>query len=197
MFVEAVILGFIIGIVRNGRMNNFLEMKFKAWGLIVLAFLCFLAPYVINLAHIPFESPQIFTFAASVITLIIALINISKPGMKIFLIGGLLNIVIMALNHFMMPVNLEAMSQAGLQSLVDSIREGSVMNYIGLDGAQFLSPFLGKVIILPEWYPLNQLISVGDIIMSVGIMLLVQGEMLLYSSKKRGSMLSFTYTPKF
>ncbi len=197
MFVEAVVLGLIIGVIRNGRISNFYEMKFKAWGLIVVAFLSFVAPYIIEIAHIPFDSPQLFTFAASVITLLIALINLSKPGMKLFLVGGLLNIVIMALNHFMMPVNLDAMTQVGLTSLVESIQEGSVMNYIGLDGAQFLSPFLGKVIILPTWYPFNQLISIGDIIMSVGIMFLVQGEMLLYSSKKRGTMLSFTYKSKF
>jgi len=195
MFIEAIIIGFIIGAIRNGRLNNFMEMRFERGLLIIIAFIFYLIPYLIKLLDIQMESPQIFIFISGVLGLLVVLSNFSKPGMKFIFVGGLFNLIIMGLNHFMMPVDVIHIQNTGMNALAESILDGTVINYIDINQSHFLSAYLGKVIILPEWYPFNQLISLGDIIMSVGIALLVQGEMLMFSSKKSGRMLSFTYDP--
>ena len=168
-------------------------MRFRGGLLIIVAFAAFVMPYILGIMGISYAFLPIFPFAAALIALIVAILNFDKSGMKLIIFGGLINVVIMGLNHFQMPVDLMKMSASGLDALSLSVKEGTVLNYIDVVGAHFLSPFLGKVIILPSAYPLNKLISVGDILMSIGIIFLVQGEMMMFSSRKRGSMITFQY----
>jgi len=196
MYIEAMILGLILGIIRNGRLNNFADMKFKGGILIIVAFAAFVMPYIMGIIGISYEPIAVFPFAAALIALVVAILNYDKSGMKLIILGGFINVVIMALNHFQMPVDLARMSAFGLDALTLSVREGTVLNYVDVTHAHFLSPFLGKVIILPSSYPLNKLISLGDIIMSIGIIFLVQGEMMMFSSRKRGAMVRFQYRSK-
>jgi hypothetical protein len=124
--------------------------------------------------------------------MVVALINHEKSGVKLMMFGGVINLLIMGMNDFRMPVPVARMAASGMQSLAESIGGGSILNYTDMSSASFLAPYLGKIIMLPAWYPLNRLISVGDIIMSIGIILLVQGEMMMFSSR-RGSMVTFQY----
>jgi hypothetical protein len=196
MYIEAIIIGFILGIIRNGRLNNFSEMRFRGGIPIIVAFIAFVMPYILGIMGISYELITIFPYAAALIALFVAILNFDKSGMKLIIVGGLINVVIMGLNHFQMPVDLTKMSISGLDALVLSVKEGTVINYVDVVGAHFLSPFLGKVLVLPSAYPFNKLLSLGDILMSLGIVFLVQGEMMMFSSRKRGSMITFQYNSR-
>lgn len=197
MYIEAIILGLIIGFARNGRLANFFEVRFKGWALSILAFVLFLIPYLLRIMESPFEKLQIFPFLAMVICAIIALLNFEKNGMKILLIGVLLNLVVMGLNDFKMPIDAIKMEALGFTSFIESLKEGYVVNYISMDGAHPISTILGKVIALPDFYPLKKVLSAGDLIISIGIASIIQYEMLLSSVKSRGSMVHFSYNTKF
>ncbi len=196
MYIEAIILGVIIGMARNGRISNFFEVRFKGWGLSVLAFLLFLVPYGVKAFGIGFESVELFPFAAMVVIAVIALLNFEKTGMKIILLGLGLNLLIMGLNGFQMPIDTLKMTDLGFHSFVESLSNGEVVNYTSLEGAHTLSTYLGKVIELPKAYPLAKVLSVGDLLISLGIAILIQYEMLLSSLKSRGSMVQFSYNSK-
>ena len=196
MYIEAIILGLIIGFVRNGRLNNFYEAHFKGWILAFLAFLLFLVPYGIKILDIPFEQLALIPYISMCLIALVALFNFERNGMKIILVGLALNLLIMGLNGYRMPVDAVAMEAMGHVSFVESLTNGSIVNYMTLDGAHALSPFLGKIITLPKAYPLTEILSIGDIIVSIGIVVLIQYEMLLSAVKSRGSMLQFTYNSR-
>ncbi len=196
MYIEAIILGLIIGFVRNGRLNNFYEAHFKGWILAFLAFLLFLVPYGIKILDIPFEQLALIPYISMCLIALVALFNFERNGMKIILLGLALNLLIMGLNGYRMPVDAAAMEAMGHGSFVESLTNGSIVNYMTLDGANVLSPYLGKIIALPKAYPLTELLSIGDIIVSIGIVVLIQYEMLLSAVKSRGSMLQFTYNSR-
>lgn len=196
MYIEAIILGVIIGMARNGRISNFFEVRFKGWGLSILAFLLFLVPYGIKVFGIGFEKVEVFPFASMVVIAIITLLNFEKTGMKIIFFGLALNLVIMGLNGFQMPIDTLKMTDLGFHSFVESLKNGEVVNYTALEGAHSLSPILGKVIELPKAYPLAKVLSIGDVLISLGIVILIQYEMLLSSLKSRGSMVQFSYNSK-
>ncbi|MDH8678613.1 DUF5317 family protein [Fusibacter bizertensis] len=196
MYIEAILLGLIIGLARNGRLTNFFEVRFKGWGLSILAFLLFLVPYGLKLLDISYDKLQIFPFAAMVICALIALMNFEKTGMKILLVGILLNLIAMGFNDFKMPMDTVKMASLGFNSFVESMNNGDVVNYMPLSQAEGFSKYLGKIIALPKAYPLAKVLSIGDFIVSIGIAFIIQYEMLLSSLKSRGSMLRFTYNSK-
>jgi len=196
MYIEAIIIGVIIGMARNGRLSNFLEVRFKGWYLCFFAFVLFLVPYGLKLTHIQFDTIQIFPYIAMVICALIAWMNFQKNGMKIILLGIVLNLIVMGFNDFLMPIDTIKMTALGFDSFVESLKNGNVINYIALEKAAPMSQYLGKVIALPDFYPLAKVLSIGDIIVSIGIVWVIQYDMLLASLKSKGSMLQFTYNTK-
>lgn len=196
MYIEAIVLGLVIGFARNGRLNNFYEAHFKGWILTFIAFILFLVPYGIEIFDITFDQLALIPYISMCLIALVALFNFERNGMKIILLGLALNLLIMGLNTYKMPVDAVRMEAMGYASFVESLTQGSIVNYMTLEGAHPLSAFLGKVIAIPKGYPLTQVLSVGDIIVSIGIVVLIQYEMLLSAVKSRGSMVQFTYNSR-
>lgn len=90
MYLEAIVIGLIIGFFRNGRLMNFFEVKFKGWTLSIIALLIFLIPFGIKLFTDSDVETAIYPFVAMVICALIVLFNFEKTGMKILLLGILL-----------------------------------------------------------------------------------------------------------
>lgn len=196
MYIEAILIGLLIGMIRNGRLVNFNNSKFKGWAIAILAFVVYLVPYALKIFSIGFENPQWFPFAAMGLIGVVALANFDKTGMKLFFVGTLLNMAVMAFNGFMMPIDIEKMRALGFESFVESITNGTVVNYIDSMDATKWTVFFAKIIGLPNWYPLARVISIGDIVISVGIALVIQSEMLLHSMRTKNSMVRFSYKSK-
>jgi hypothetical protein len=196
MYIEAILIGLLIGMIRNGRLTNFNNAKFRGWAIAILAFVVYLVPYGLKIFSIGFENPQWFPFAAMGLIGVVALANFDKTGMKLFFVGTLLNMAVMAFNGFMMPIDIEKMRALGFESFVESITNGTVVNYIDSMDATKWTVFFSKIIALPNWYPLARVISIGDIVISVGIALVIQSEMLLHSMRTKNSMVRFSYKSK-
>ncbi len=196
MYIEAILIGLLIGMIRNGRLTNFNNAKFRGWAIAILAFVVYLVPYGLKVFAISFENPQWFPFAAMGLIGVVALANFDKTGMKLFFVGTLLNMAVMAFNGFMMPIDIEKMRALGFESFVESITNGTVVNYIDSMDATKWTVFFSKIIALPKWYPLARVISIGDIVISVGIALVIQSEMLLHSMRTKNSMVRFSYKSK-
>jgi len=196
MYIEAILIGLLIGMIRNGRLVNFNNAKFRGWALAVLAFVVYLVPYALKIFSIDFQNPQWFPFAAMGLIAVVALVNFDKTGMKLFFIGTLLNMAVMALNGFMMPIDIEKMRALGFESFVESVTNGTIVNYIDSMNASQWTVYFSKVIALPNWYPLARVISIGDIVISFGVALVIQNEMLLHTMRTKNSMVRFSYKSK-
>lgn len=191
MYIEAIITGILIGYIRRGRLENFLTARFKGSYLALLSLLFFVIPFVLRFAGIlPNGKMAILPFLSVVVCLIIATINYRKIGMKLLILGLLLNLFVMGLNDFRMPVDTDSLDQ----QIVNSMESGEIVNYTKLAGTQKISYILGKVIRTPDFYPIKHLISIGDIISNLAIILIIQDSMVI---SRRGQMMQFRFTPNY
>ncbi|MCG8540476.1 MAG: DUF5317 domain-containing protein [Clostridia bacterium] len=177
MFLEAIVLGIIIGLVRNGSITNIGIMKIRGWYLVILAFFLQIATLIFdNLSF--FKSYGRYFYIASVLLIILTLIiNLDKKGMWIILTGALLNFIAILMNQWKMPIDFEGLRLAGLGHMVDKIISGEIVNYVALEKVVNWTKHLGKYIVIPRPYLMAKVISIGDIFMSLGIIFFIQGEM--------------------
>lgn len=193
MYLEALILGVFIGLIRRGRIGNLLSYPFKFRYFALLALFVFVLPYLLQIFKVPVVY-EIFPFVSMVLIALIVIGNYKLFGMKILFLGLVLNLLIMGMNGFQMPIDTEKLagvSEAGAK-FVASLRDGDILNYRTLGGAAGISRILGKIIVLPPWYPMTRILSVGDILSSLGMALVIQQSMVI---NRKGGMLQFTFRP--
>lgn len=87
--------------------------------------------------------------------------NRELPGLRIVLIGGLLNLTAIVANGGVMPASAWAADVAGLEE-TDGFENSSV-----LDEPRLLP--LGDVFAIPEGVPFANVFSIGDVVLVVGV----------------------------
>ncbi len=196
MFIEGTIIGLIIGKIRRGRFSNLEHLSIRAWPLIVLAFLIQISP--IFSKELPIlQKLEPYAFLISLVLLAIVLIvNLRKKGTWALLLGVILNIIVIIFNKYKMPISLESLELAGLYPMVEGIKSGDIVNYISLEQVNNWTKILGKYIVIPQPYPLSKVLSIGDIFITLGLILLIQGEMLKDRFNSRNKMIRFGYKVK-
>lgn len=196
MFLEAIILGIIIGIIRKGKLSNLGITSIRGWFIIIIAFFIQIAPAFSS--GIEFIKPmEKYTYIFSMVfMLIVILINLDKKGFSIILIGLLLNSLVVIMNGFKMPIYFEGLRLAGMADTIEAITNGNIINYINLDSVTNWTQYLGKFIVIPKPYPLAKVISVGDIFMSLGIIFFIQGEMVKSYFAMKSRMVRMGYKTK-
>jgi hypothetical protein len=93
--------------------------------------------------------------------------NRQIPGFSLFLIGTLANALVIWLNGGRMPVSLDALHTLQLQDYIPLLIEGTTKHTV-LDD-QTVLPFLGDIIPLARPIGDQAVISIGDILQSLGI----------------------------
>lgn len=192
MFVEAVLIGMFIGGFRGGRLSNIIDMNIRGWYLILVSLLLSFSPIFLRNFENVGSTPVFLMFLSMVIILIVLILNLDKKGVWLILLGGLLNVGIMAFHSFKMPVVISGLESAGMSSLYEGIIDGTIINYVAQD-ASGLIQYLSKFIIIPRPYPIARILSIGDILMTVGVLRLIIGEMARPSYSGRGKMVQYTY----
>ena len=196
MFLEAIILGVIIGIVRNGNMRNISMLKIRGWYLIILALLLQMFTIFFSNISIVKTYGNYFYVTLAVLIILTLIINLDKKAVWIILIGALLNFVIILMNGFKMPISFQGLELAGLETMIDDIKSGSITNYMSLDEVSNWTKYFGKYITIPKPYPFAKVISIGDIFMSLGVIFFVQGEMIKTYLTTKNRMIRMGYRGK-
>ncbi len=198
MFLEAVLLGLIVGRLRGGRSLNIGSFEFKGWVLIVIGFLLQMLPMLLGRMSWMTHNGHTIAFATLILVFFIVMLNGKKRGFWLVALGAFLNILAMASHGLKMPVSLSALRGMGHQELVESLSNSAVLNYTGLERLTQWNDYLGKVIALPSGYPLAQVISLGDILMSVGLFLFIVGQMTASQHyRNKGRMMNTFYPTKY
>ncbi len=193
MFIEAVLIGLFIGGFKGGRLSNITEMNIRGWYLILLGLVLQISPLLFGNVDFMQSLQKYVLFTSSLIILIVVLLNLDKKGFWILLIGGLFNLGILAVNGFQMPVVMVNLESAGLKTMNDAIVSGNIVNYIQADVAGGLGQLLTKFITIPSPYPMPKILTIGDIIMSLGLLFSIIGEMDRTSSYGKGKMVQYSY----
>lgn len=163
MFLEVVALSFVIALLRGGRLKQDPGLKYM-W----------LAPaaYLLQLANffaLPSQLNIPVTAVSYLMLLYFAWRNLDNQGVRLILVGMLLNIIVIAANGGRMPVDVEAGRRIGVE--VQALVNGQVAKHEALNAMSRLK-FLGDVVPVP--FPFPRMISTGDIFALVGAFLLVQ-----------------------
>lgn len=194
MFLEAVLLGLLAGRLRGGRTLNIGTLEFKGWVLIVIGFLLQMLPMLLGRMSWMAHNGHIVAFATMLLVFFIVVLNSDKRGFWLVTLGAVLNIVAMATHGLRMPVYLKALAGAGRVEMMESLANDAVLNHIGLEQLAHWSDYLGKNIAIPAPYPLAYALSVGDVLMSIGIFLFVMGHMTAsHYFKSKGRMMNTFY----
>ncbi|KOY17712.1 DUF5317 domain-containing protein [Paenibacillus xylanivorans] len=177
MVYDGILLGLIVGLFRGGfryGLHQFAALKLRGgwiFPLLLLAqfFIFFLQERLEWVASI-----NGYLFAAVYVTgLAFLWLNRRYKGFTLIWIGVFLNFIVMAVNGGRMPVSVDASAVLG-PYYVDMLREGgAVSKHYMMDASTHLS-FLGDIIPLSSPYPRTQVISIGDVVMNIGIFLFIQ-----------------------
>ncbi|MCD6435124.1 MAG: DUF5317 domain-containing protein [Clostridiales bacterium] len=188
MFVEAMILGLIISFLAGGRMDNVKYLNIKGWYLVIIGLVLqltstFLVKY----------SFSVYIQLTGIIFVFLAVaMNIKLRGFWIMLLGGVMNFIAVILNDFKMPVNPIIIENEKLSSFMNMVSDGEIINYVATSVGGW-PVMLGKIIMMPQWYPFPKILSIGDILISIGIICFVYGETRRKNYYKQSKMVQYTY----
>jgi len=188
MFIEAIVVGLLISIIVGARLENLSNVNIKCWILIVIGVIMQLLPIFLP----QYQFTIYLQLVGAVMVFIAVIINYNARGFWIIFIGGLMNFIAIMLNQYKMPVDLTIMAGTKLSGLMDTIISGDVVNYVAASSGNW-SNVLGKIMITPKWYPFTRLLSIGDIIISLGIIRFIYGESKRKNLHKKTKMVQFAY----
>jgi hypothetical protein len=185
MVFDGIIISFIIGFLRKGNLRALARLRLK-WGWIFPLLL------VVELAVFMLQNDSKFLaqvsgyiyIAVYVLGLLFLFMNRKNPGFLIILIGVFLNFLVMVINGGRMPVSVEAAAVLDPR-YVEVLKDSLYAKHTMLTASSHLG-FLGDVIPISSPYPRTQIISIGDIIMNIGIFFFIQYLMVRHPASKKG-----------
>lgn len=197
MLIEAVLFSLIIGKLRGGKFKCIGQITIHNLWAFILAFAIELG--ILFAASAGFEMIQGYRMhlhALSYAILFIALIsNRRLKAMWVIFLGSLLNFIAIFMNGGAMPISVDGLMRAGLEREAQIISSGGIITHRALTMATRF-PILAGVIVLPPPYPFPRLISIGDIVIYLGIILFIQNAMLQERLAKQSRMIRFKYKSK-
>lgn len=181
MFLEASIISIFIAKIRKGKFMNLEEVDIRGWYLFIIsallqASLSILKKLDISILNITFNDYFIYVYVFSYILIMICVgLNIKSLYMKIFLIGIILNFIVIFANGGQMPVSLDGIRgihiEANLPKSEFDIKHKAVDENTKL-------VYLSDIILIPPPYILPKILSIGDIFLIAGLFTFFQKEML-------------------
>lgn len=156
--VVALAVGLLLGLLLGGRPRYLAQKRFRWWLLLPLGVVLQL---VVEANGVP--APQALLLVSYVYLLVFCAANLRHVGMGIILIGIALNTFVIAVNGGM-PVREKAVRQAHLADAGKIVRIDEVKHHLEEPGDRFM--VLADIIPVR---PIRQVLSFGDLILSVGV----------------------------
>lgn len=193
MLVEIIIVSIIIGLIRGGRLSRLAIIEFKRVWIFVLALAIHLGIILFSfnegsIVHRHIKELYVGSYGLLFIGL---LINISFRSLWIIIIGTLVNLGTFITNGGRMPISLDAMRLTGLEELIPMVESGQLALYAPITDATRYG-FLGDIITVPPPYPFPQILSIGDVIIGLGLFVFIQ-TIMLNEGLDKSKMVRFKY----
>jgi hypothetical protein len=164
LILATILLAFVLGLVAGGRPSGLSSLKVR-WTPAALVGL------VLQLAPVPGKTwPLVLLFVSFVLLTAFAIVNLRArvPGFVLITIGILLNFTVITVNHGM-PVSREALVASHQGSTLPLlVRHAGAKHHLAGPSDDLM--FLADVVALP---PLEQVVSVGDVLAYTGVVWLV------------------------
>jgi len=180
MLLDGLVIGCIVSLFRGGKFKNLLNIQLQAIWLILFAF-------VVQYGAI-FIFPNLLWIATPVSYFILMLFgyyNRKQAGVRFIIVGIALNLIVMVANQGRMPVDVNSAKKL-YPELVPQLLSGSYGKHIAMSNYTNFN-LLGDIFYLHWPYPHQTLISLGDILFSIGIFLFVQNAMVIKETSLKGN----------
>jgi hypothetical protein len=170
MFIlYAVPLGLLLGLLLGGRLAGLGEIRFRWAGLAVFGFaiqvVLFSDPVT---ARIGDMGPAVYV-ASTALVFVAVLRNVAIRGMPLVAAGAGSNLAAIVANGGYMPASPSAAAELG-RGASESYSNSAIVE------TPALAP-LTDVIALPQWLPFTNIVSIGDILIAVGIVVVIVAAM--------------------
>jgi hypothetical protein len=172
LFAFALALGVVLGYILRGRLSNLALVRVRWWGIIPAALVLQLGPLPQGGGTNLLIRTIILSISYAMIV-VFTLVNVRVPGMVLILVGVMANFAVIAVNGGM-PVSADALRDSG-QSVVLTELRGSAPDTHHLATEEDSLTFLGDVIGVPA--PVARAISIGDIIVCLGLIWFIASSM--------------------
>jgi hypothetical protein len=170
MFIDGVVIGVIIALIMGGKLSNLLSISIKYSWLILIGFSIQFAAIFIFPDHL-----LMAIIISNVALLSFCYLNRKQIGFNYMTIGILLNVIVMLANGGRMPVEPDAAKILSPEDFPELVA-GEYGKHVVISTETHLN-FLGDIFFLNHPYPRPIIISIGDIILSIGIILFLYKSM--------------------
>jgi hypothetical protein len=164
----AIPAGLAAGWLMGGGLAGIGRLQIRLAWLAVLGYLGQSLLFAPSLARLLGPAGPLLYTGSNALVLAVLVANARIRGMPVVALGALANLVAIALNGGSMPADAAAYAANGMTTQAH-------LNTRFL--AHPLVPFLGDWIALPRWLPGTNVISVGDLLIGIGIALVVAAAM--------------------
>lgn len=189
MVFEIIILALIVGKIKGGSISKLENLHIRGWYLLVISFslemlsLFFITKTNNDLANI--IGSNFFYIHILIYSLLIIgiFMNFKEMGFKIIFFGSILNFFAIVFNKGKMPVSINALNNAKLYDQLDLLYSHRIITHTLITENTKMN-FLGDIIAIPRPYPFPKIISIGDILISLGIFVLIYSYMIKKKQQK-------------
>jgi hypothetical protein len=173
MLIEAVIVGTLVGLViRRGQLEWLTKINFKHLYLPVIAMMFEFAGSILLEQGFTQINPWLIELLVYSILFAFVWLNANQNVMLIIMMGIALNALVIFANDGMMPVDVSKALDYGYDQKVSELSEGHVFAHqVMTDTTAFKG--LADVYHLFPPYPLPKSFSVGDLLISAGVLILL------------------------
>ena len=170
MFViYALPIGLLLGLVLGGRLAGLADLKFRWAALAVAGFMAQVILFSEPVSQrIGVFGPPIYV-ASTTLVLLAVVANLRIRGMALVAIGAASNLAAIVANGGYMPASAAAAAAIGRDPIVDYSNSAIIPS-------PALEP-LTDVIALPTWLPFTNIVSVGDLFIGLGIVVVIVAAM--------------------
>ncbi len=195
LLFSVIAISVFIGLARGGRIQSLARLRLRhAWvpvGLFVLQKLIVELP-IVKPTTASNLSPVLLTATYGALVFFL-LVNLSLPGIKLVLIGSLLNLTVMLANGGHMPVTREGLERTGHADRIVirdglALVEGSKSIVLEPEGTRLY--LISDIFRVPEPYPFATNFSIGDVVITAGVSVMVLSTMLRETEAGAGQIAS-------
>lgn len=181
MVFDGIILAILVGFLRKGSLKGLAYVKLKGALIFPVILLIQILVYTFQNDYSILGSLSGYIFMiVYIVGLYFLWINRNLEGFLLIFAGVFLNFIVMALNGGRMPVSLEA-AQILDPMYAEMLKSGLYAKHTALvESTRF--GFLGDVIPLTIPFRNEQVISIGDAFMNIGVFLFIQKMMLKHEN---------------
>lgn len=176
MFIEAIVIGLVIGLILKGKILNLNNIKFNGFPILlgIIAIDLILRQFIVRsnsqMALTMFSLYPKFNIVVYFITIVILGLNNHLKHMREIQAGYVLNFLPMFANEGKMPVSADAMISIGKSMEVEFLNKNL---YLGHSLMNESTRFKALCDTIPISFPIPKVISLGDIAISIGLILFI------------------------